>query len=67
MARSTRSARLHQREIGSDLDRHLASSRRMAAYLEREAPRWVTRLPTDDRPVAEIARAVIALSGWASG
>ncbi len=61
---ATREARLAQREIGSDLDRHLVSTRRMADHLERHAPEWIARLPTDDRTVTEIARAVIALSGW---
>lgn len=62
---ATRHDRLARREIGSDLDRHLASSRRMAGHLERRAPAWVTRLPTDERTVPEIAQAVIGLSGWA--
>ena len=62
---ATRSARLSQREIGSGLDRHLVSSRRMADHLQDHAPEWVTRVPTDDRTVTEIARTVIALSGWA--
>ncbi|SDF00009.1 hypothetical protein SAMN05660662_0625 [Blastococcus aurantiacus] len=61
---TTRSARLPQREIGSDLDRHLVSSTRMADYLQKQAPEWVTRVPTDDRTVTEIARDVIALSDW---
>ena len=56
--------RLADREIGTDLDRHLASTRRMAERLERESPDWVERVPTDDRTVAEIAREVIAHSGW---
>lgn len=62
----TRIARLSRREIGSDLDRHLVSSRRMAAHLQDHAPEWVARVPTDDRTVTEIARDVIALSGWAA-
>lgn len=61
---ATRIARLSGREIGSDFDRHVVSTRRMADYLEREAPEWVTRLPTDDQTVAEIAQEVIALSRW---
>ena len=61
----TRMSRLSQREIGSELDRHLVSSRRMADYLQDHAPEWVTRVPTDDRTVTEIAREVIGLSGWA--
>lgn len=61
---ATRVQRLADREIGTDLDRHLASTRRMAERLERESPNWVVRVATDDRTVAEIAREVIALSGW---
>ena len=56
--------RLGEREIGTDLDRHLVSTRRMAARLERQSPRWVARLATDDRTVADIAREVIEFSGW---
>ena len=61
---ATRVQRLGEREIGTDLDRHLASTRRMAARLERESPSWVARVATDDRTVADIAREVIELSGW---
>jgi hypothetical protein len=62
---ATRIARLSGREIGSDFDRHLVSSRHMADHLERKAPAWVTRLPTDGRTVTEVAQEAIALSGWA--
>jgi len=62
---ATRVGRLSRREVGSDFDRHLGSTQRMAGYLERRAPKWVTRLPTDERTVADIAQEVIALSGWA--
>lgn len=54
---TTRIARLSQREIGSDLDRHLSSTRRMADYLERMAPEWVFRVPTDSQTVNEVAQA----------
>ena len=63
---TTRVSRLSRREVGSDVDRHLRSTRRMADHLERRAPEWVTRLPTDDRTVTEVAQEVIALSGWAA-
>lgn len=62
---ATRARRLAGREIGSGLDRHLASSRRMAERLEAESPAWVRRIATDDRPVTEIADEVIKTSGWA--
>jgi broad-specificity NMP kinase len=61
---TTRFGRLSGREIGSDLDRHLASTRRMAAYLQQEAPEWVDRVPTDGRTVTAIAEDVISRSGW---
>ena len=60
----TRVRRLGEREIGTDLERHLESTRRMAARLERKSPRWVARVATDDRTVADVAREVIELSGW---
>jgi deoxyadenosine/deoxycytidine kinase len=56
--------RLIQREVGSTLDQHLASSTDMAARLERAAPDWVHRIPTDDRTVGDIAADVIHLTGW---
>jgi hypothetical protein len=62
---STRFHRLGGREIGTDLDRHLHSTRRMAERLEREAPDWVVRIPTDDRTVTAIACEVVEQSGWA--
>jgi hypothetical protein len=61
---TTRTQRLIGREIGTDLDRHLASSRRMADRLDQAAPDWVTRVTTDDRTVPAIAEAVIERSGW---
>jgi hypothetical protein len=59
--------RLRGREIGSDLDAHLVRSRRMADYLDREAPPWVHRLGTDGQSVTEIAARIVRLSGWADG
>jgi hypothetical protein len=56
--------RLSQREIGSALDRHLERSAEMARALNGGAPRWVQRVPTDDRSVAEIATEIIGLVGW---
>jgi AAA domain len=63
---ATRIQRLAGREIGTDLERHLASTRRMADRLEHKAPDWVVRVATDDRTVTDIAREVIEHSGWSS-
>jgi len=60
----TAATRLGAREIGSGLERHLASSRRSALELEQSAPAWVRRVATDDRPVADIAREVVSVLGW---
>jgi hypothetical protein len=62
-AEGTRIQRLAGREIGTDLDRHLQSTRRMAVRLER-APEWICRVATDGRTVAEIAGEVVRHSGW---
>jgi hypothetical protein len=61
---ATRFQRLSGREIGTDLDRHLASTRRMAERLEQGSPQWVTRIATDDRTIATIAQDVIERSRW---
>ncbi len=57
-------ARLCGREPGSGLHVHLDRSRRMAAVLEERAPAGTHRVGTDQRTVAEVAEAVIDLSGW---
>lgn len=56
--------RLSAREIGSQLDAHLHRSATMAAHLETAAPTDVVRVPTDGRPVNEIAREVITATNW---
>lgn len=56
--------RLGQREIGSALDAHLASSTDMSVRLQREAAGWVHRIPTDARTVGDIAAEVIDRTGW---
>jgi hypothetical protein len=61
---ATRVQRLSGREIGTDLDRHVASTRRMADRLQQESPEWVVRISTDGRSVAAIATDVIERSGW---
>lgn len=61
---STARKRLSQREIGSALNRHLASSAEMADLLNGGATKRVHRIPTDDRSITEITADVIALTGW---
>jgi hypothetical protein len=58
--------RLSQREIGSALDQHVERSALMARRLDERTPRWVHRVQTDDRPVADIATEIIGLAGWAA-
>ncbi|HEY1427489.1 MAG TPA: hypothetical protein VGF50_12520 [Caulobacteraceae bacterium] len=61
---ATAAARLGAREIGGGLDWHVQRSRRAAAWLEREAPAWVTRMATDGVAVETIAERLIGLTGW---
>lgn len=61
---ATAAKRLAAREIGSQLDAHIDRSARMATHLQATAPASVTRIPTDDRAVVDIARDVIATTGW---
>lgn len=56
--------RLGPREIGSALREHLDRSASAAELLDRAAGPWVTRVPTDGRPVGDLARSVAAASGW---
>lgn len=56
--------RLAKREIGTALDRHVERSDLMARELDRTVPGWVHRVPTDGRPVADIAAQIIVLTGW---
>lgn len=63
---STARGRLGEREIGSALDQHIASSAEMAAVLEDGTPDWVHRVATDNRAVSTIAAEVIELTGWLS-
>ncbi|RDI50004.1 hypothetical protein [Nocardia mexicana] len=56
--------RLSQREIGTALDRHLHRSTCMAEKLNREAPPWVHRIPTDHRPIPDIATQILTHTGW---
>jgi len=63
---TTARRRLAAREIGSQLDTHVARSAVMARRLEAAAPPWVVRVPTDGRSVSDIAREVIAATAWST-
>ncbi|WP_433153760.1 AAA family ATPase [Actinomadura nitritigenes] len=57
--------RLVGRELGSELERELEGSVRKARVLDRRAPAGTVRVATDGRLVADIAREVVAATGWA--
>jgi len=61
---ATARQRLTGREIGSQLDAHVARSTKMAVRLEETAPAWVHRIPTDGRDPVDVARDIIAVTGW---
>ncbi|MGX2996946.1 hypothetical protein JNUCC64_22205 [Streptomyces sp. JNUCC 64] len=56
--------RLTRREIGSELERELANSARKARLLEGGSDPDTVRVATDGRTVADIAREVVAATGW---
>ncbi|MFC8711914.1 AAA family ATPase [Streptomyces sp. NPDC057197] len=62
---ATARERLVRREIGSELERELTGSARKARLLDRHAPADTVRVATDARTVADIAREVVAATGWA--
>jgi hypothetical protein len=62
---ATARQRLARREIGSGLEARIARRDAAARDLERLSPPWVHRVPTDDRPVTDIAARIIGLTGWA--
>jgi len=57
--------RLTERERGSELEDELRSSARKARLLDKQAPAEAVRTATDGRPVVDIAREVVAITGWA--
>ncbi|MER6129616.1 hypothetical protein ABT173_45095 [Streptomyces sp. NPDC001795] len=57
--------RLKGRELGSELERELAVSARKARLLDERAPLDTVRVATDGRGVIDIARDVLAATGWA--
>lgn len=64
---ATTRERLAGRELGSELERELAGSIRKAPLLDRRVPAGAVRVATDGRPVVDIAREVVAATGWAGG
>ncbi len=64
---ATARERLTGRELGSELERELEGSARTARLLDRRAPAGTVRVVTDGRSVVDIAREVVAATGWAVG
>ncbi|POM23752.1 hypothetical protein BTM25_23740 [Actinomadura rubteroloni] len=62
---ATARERLVGREIGSELEQELKGSARKARLLDQRACAGTVRVVTDGRPVADIAREVVAATGWA--
>lgn len=56
--------RLRQRESGMSLATHVKRNLPRRALLERDAPAWVHRVPTDGRSVDELAAQLARLTGW---
>jgi hypothetical protein len=61
---ATAAARLAGREIGSGLAAELAGSASKARLLDERAPAGTVRVSTDGRSVRDIAREVLAATGW---
>ncbi|WP_344880021.1 hypothetical protein [Allokutzneria multivorans] len=63
---TTAHSRLAHRELGSELDQELVNSASKARLLDARCPADTVRVATDHRSVPEIAREVIAATGWTS-
>ncbi|MEV6131432.1 hypothetical protein AB0M05_32295 [Streptomyces violaceusniger] len=61
---TTTRERLERREIGSELETEWESSTRKARLLDQRASVDAVRVATDGRAVADIAREVVAATGW---
>ncbi len=61
---ATAAARLGGRELGSELEEGLRTSRLRARRLDAEVGPEVVRVPTDDRPLTAVADDVITATGW---
>ncbi|KFG09054.1 MULTISPECIES: hypothetical protein [Streptomyces] len=62
---ATARERLVGRELGSELEKELEGSGRKARLLDQRAAADTVRVVTDGRPVVDIAREVVAATGWA--
>lgn len=62
---ATTRARLERRELGSELETEWESSTRKARLLDQRIPPDALRVATDGRTVADIARELVAATGWA--
>lgn len=62
---ATARERLVRREIGSELERELEASARKARLLDQRVHAETVRVVTDGRTVVDIAREVVAATGWA--
>jgi hypothetical protein len=63
---ATARERLTGRELGSELDDGLRTSAERARLLDARVPEDTVRVATDGRPVIEVAREVVAATGWYS-
>ncbi|WP_137990812.1 AAA family ATPase [Streptomyces vilmorinianum] len=61
---ATAAARLAARELGSELEKELRGSARKARLLDERAHADTVRVATDGRAVIDIARDVVAATGW---
>ncbi|MBZ9642205.1 hypothetical protein [Streptomyces sp. PSKA30] len=62
---ATTPERLVGRELGSELEKELKGSIRKARLLDQRAAADTVRVVTDGRSVVDIAREVVAATGWA--
>lgn len=63
----TAAERLGQRESGASLDWHLERSSTVAREFDRAGLPGVVRIDTDRRTAAQVAAAIVALTGWNVG
>ncbi|MEW2404541.1 AAA family ATPase [Streptomyces sp. NPDC046862] len=62
---ATARERLVRRELGSELERELEGGARKSQLLDQRTPAETVRVVTDRRAVVDIAREVVAATGWA--